>query len=118
MKYLGEKGYLDAVRTIMETRGRLMDGVEDIDGLTVRGKPHIGLMSIGSDEYDVHAVADAMLARGWITGRGKEPNSIHLTLSPVHAAIHNSFLSDLAGAAAAVRSGQFTGSGEAAVYVG
>ena len=118
MKYLGEKGYLDAVRTIMETRARLMDGVEDIDGLTVRGKPHIGLMSIGSDEYDVHAVADAMLARGWITGRGKEPNSIHLTLSPVHAAIHNSFLSDLASAAAAVRSGQFTGSGEGAVYVG
>ncbi len=102
----------------METRARLMDGVEDIDGLCVRGKPHIGLMSIGSDELDIHAVADAMLGRGWITGRGKEPDSIHLTLSPVHAAIHNSFLSDLVGAVAAVRSGQFTGSGEGAVYVG
>ena len=65
-----------------------------------------------------NAVADAMLERGWLMGRGREPRSIHVAVHPIHAKAMNGFLSDLSGAAEAVRSGAFSGTGQEAVYAG
>jgi glutamate/tyrosine decarboxylase-like PLP-dependent enzyme len=118
MKYLGEDGYLDAVGTIMEIKNQIVGAADAIDGIYVPCDPDVGLITMRSDEYDIHAVADAMLERGWLMGRGREPRSIHVAVHPIHAKAMNGFLSDLSGAAEAVRSGAFAGSGQEAIYAG
>jgi hypothetical protein len=40
--------------------------------------------------------------RGWFTGVTTEPPSLHLMLSPFHAAVTDAYLTDLAWALAAV----------------
>ena len=118
MNSLGESGYLKAAETIMGLKQRIANGVCNIDGLVVRGDPELGIMTIGSDQLDMGAVADGMSERGWAISRGKEPPSIHLTLNPVHKPVVEVFLSDLAAVAEEVRQGRLRSRGIEAVYVG
>ena len=118
MRNLGEEGYLEAARTIMTVRGRILDGIAAIGGLAVRGAPHVGLVSFGSDEFDINAVADRMKARGWASGRGKEPPSMHLTITPIHAESVERYLADLALSVCEVREGRAAAEGIEAVYAG
>ena len=116
MRNLGEEGYLAAARRIMDTRQRVLDTVADIDGLAVHGTPHIGIVSFGSEEFDIYAVADGMKAHGWAMGRGKEPASMHVTLTPIHAESIDDLLADLRATVMDVRAGRVVSSAAEAVY--
>lgn len=109
MRYLGEDGYLDLTRRTLEFVGRLIDGINAIDGLIVRGQPDMSVLAYGSDTLDIYAVADGMEARGWFCYRERFPRGIHLMLSAGHAAIVDRYLADLAAATEDVRAGRVLG---------
>lgn len=109
MHYLGVEGYREKVRLVTETRERLTRGIAAIDGLMVFGEPKLGLFIYGGDGIDVHAIWERMMERGWFSPPLDDPNSIHLMLSPSHAAIVDDYLSDLRDIAADVRASGATG---------
>ncbi len=104
MNYLGEDGYLRITARILAVRRALEDGVRAL-GLEVWGEPQLGIVSFGTASLDMAAVADAMDARGWMTGRLTAPPGLHLMLNLTHEPIVGVYLADLADCLAAVRQG-------------
>jgi len=116
LNYLGEEGYMRLARTMMETTQALIDGINAIPGLQVRGKPDMSVLAFGSDLMDVYALGEAMEARGWNLEFLQKPPNLHLVVTPAHRDAVAPFLADLREAADEVSSKKPTPSGTAAMY--
>ncbi len=103
MHFLGEDGYLRAAAAVMESVGRLRQGIAALPELHILGDPDMSLLAIGSQRLDIYEVGDEMTARGWHLDRQQHPPSLHLTISAHHAGMEDLFLADLAAAVVAVR---------------
>ncbi len=116
MNFLGESGYLEIVEPILRTRQRLIAGIAAIDGLQIWGNPDAYLVSFGSTDFDIFAVADGLSDRGWQTNRLANPASIHLFLDAGHEQSVDSYLDELNSVTDAVKSGEIQSRESAAVY--
>jgi glutamate/tyrosine decarboxylase-like PLP-dependent enzyme len=104
LHHLGEAGYLRIAETVMRTRASLVEALSSVDpGLHVWGEPDLWAVGIGARGYDIHAVADRLVARGWWPGRIREPKGIHLMITPVHAGVLEEYLADLGQAVREVK---------------
>jgi glutamate/tyrosine decarboxylase-like PLP-dependent enzyme len=100
MNYLGEEGYLRLAGRIRGTTRKLRAGIAGIPGLEVWAQPVMGVFSFGSRSLDIFAVGDVMDEKGWHLDRQKDPDALHLMVSPEHDRIVDVFLDDLRDAAA------------------
>jgi glutamate/tyrosine decarboxylase-like PLP-dependent enzyme len=100
MRYLGQEGYQRLAQRTIETARKLRAGIEAIPQLHVFGDPPASLLAFGSSEIDVMAVGDVMDDRGWHLDRQKNPDALHMMVSPTHARVADRFLSDLREAVA------------------
>jgi sphinganine-1-phosphate aldolase len=126
MNYLGEEGYLDLARRGMDATGKIIRGVVETPGLRVLGKPVITCVGIGADAeavpgpsgegIDLYVLADRMQERGWRMDRGQNPPSLHLTVSPAHDALAETFVSDLRECTREVAASGAQAEGAAAMY--
>ncbi|MFK3758146.1 pyridoxal phosphate-dependent decarboxylase family protein [Lysobacter enzymogenes] len=104
MHYLGETGYRTLAQRVMHLRDRYLEGIERISGLHVLGQPDLSVIAFGSDEFDIHAIGDAMQARSWHISRLTAPAALHMTVTPVHDQAVEAYLDDLARCVLAARS--------------
>jgi glutamate/tyrosine decarboxylase-like PLP-dependent enzyme len=102
LRYLGEDGYLRLARTAMDATKRLIDGINAVPGLVVRGEPQMSVFAFGSDSLDIYAVGDALDARGWRADRLQLPPNLHLMVTATHEHVVAAFLTDLAEATRSV----------------
>jgi sphinganine-1-phosphate aldolase len=116
MNTLGTTGYMEIMAPILTARDRLIGAINDIDGLCVRGTPDAYLISFGSTDFDIFAVADALEARGWHSNRLTDPPSIHLFLDAANATNIDAYIEDLTTLTTAARAGELEASGKAIVY--
>lgn len=117
MRAMGEDGYLDVARVIMDTTRRLREGVEAVEGLRVIGEPDMSVFAFTSDEVDIYAVGDQLDARGWHMDRQIKPACLHLMVTPVHTDVVEPFLADLRAAVDEVRGNpELSTQGQAAMY--
>lgn len=100
LQALGEEGYRENARKVMDTARQFRDGVAAIPGLYVLGRPAMGVFAYGaSDKHiSIYAVADQLEEKGWHIDRLQEPECIHLILNPGHAAIAQQYFEDLRAA--------------------
>lgn len=117
MMALGEDGYMEIARIIMDTSRKLQEGINAIPGVHILGKPDMSVFTFGSDEVDAYAVADALDARGWAIDRQQNPVCLHMMITPVHAQIVDDFVADVRQAVEQVRANPSAASeGSAAMY--
>jgi sphinganine-1-phosphate aldolase len=118
MNYLGHEGYMDIARTIMDTKDRLVAGVNAIDGLCVVEPSDLCIMLYHSIDpaLDINAIGDALLERGWFVGRCVRPEAIHLGLNTVHAPVVDAYLADLREAVEDVRAKRKVGQMDECTY--
>ncbi|WP_349368667.1 aminotransferase class V-fold PLP-dependent enzyme [Salinarimonas sp.] len=118
MQALGESGYLEIARQIVDSKRRLVRGIADIDGLCVHEPSELSIVLIKSadPDLDVFAVSDLMLERGWYLGRSLRPAAIHLALNPLHTGAIAPLLADLAEASARARSLRLSGRTDGPAY--
>lgn len=105
LNYLGDSGYQRNARIIMETKERLVAGINAITGLKVL-EPHelcIFAYTSADPQIDIMAVADGMVSRRWFVGRMAEPPGVHLALNPSHEQTVTPYLEDLKAVVADVR---------------
>jgi glutamate/tyrosine decarboxylase-like PLP-dependent enzyme len=105
VQYFGQEGYARLHRDLRATAERYMGGVEAA-GFRVLGDPPMHLFAFAPRDatIDANAVADELLARGWVVLRQPtEPPSLHLLVTPSHERVCDEFLRDLAAAADAAR---------------
>jgi glutamate/tyrosine decarboxylase-like PLP-dependent enzyme len=113
---LGEEGYVRLAKDAIEATDTLISGVNAIDGLAVMGDPVMTVFAFRGDGIDVYAVSEEMEARGWCLDRLQKPPALHLTVSPVHAAVKGALLGDLRDACRLVRAEGRQAMGSAAMY--
>ncbi len=115
LRYHGKQGYLDKAAKIQAATHRLIDGIQDIDGLRLTTIPDAPVFQFTSDEVDLAAVADVLEERRWWLNR--QPGGLHVMISPYHVNIVEELLAELRSAVAQVRAGR-TSLGISAQYAG
>lgn len=103
---IGDPGYLELTRTVLDGVDRLVAGVAEIPGLQVVAAPDSTLVALATDDTcDVFTIADAMARAGWYVqpqlSFERRPATLHLTLSAATAEIVDEFLGALREAVAA-----------------
>ena len=80
MVALGEQGYLELARPILETAAELRATVEGIDELRTLGSSPF-MVAFGSDELDIWHVNDALGERGWRLNGCQRPPGLHFCVT-------------------------------------
>lgn len=117
MVSLGERGYLDATRKILETATLIKRGLAAIPELRILGDP-LWVIAFTSDELDIYRVLEAMTHRGWNLNGLHKPAAVHLavTLRQAQSGVAERFLADLREAVSQVKQNPQTTGGMAPVY--
>ncbi|GAB3086283.1 pyridoxal phosphate-dependent decarboxylase family protein [Nocardioides zeae] len=86
LRTIGDDGYLELTRTLLDGVDALVAGVREIDGLALVAEPESSLVTVATDgSCDVFTIADELAAAGWLaqpqlTFAGQPP-TLHLSLS-------------------------------------
>lgn len=115
---MGESGYTEATRAILEVGAALRGGIAGIPGLRVLGEP-LWVIAFTSDEVDIYEVMARMTERGWSLNGLHRPPAIHIavTLRHTQPGVADRFLTDLRDTMAEARSaGHKARTGAAPVY--
>ncbi|KAJ9600131.1 hypothetical protein L9F63_009541, partial [Diploptera punctata] len=65
MMYFGLEGYVDATRKIVETTKYMEKRLRKMDGIFVFGTPATSVIALGSKEFHIYRLSDALSKRGW-----------------------------------------------------
>ena len=95
MTYLGVDGYVDIMRSLLDTVTKVRTAIEAITPIALVGDPIGPVLAMRSDDVDLAAVGDVMDDKGWSLNRNTRPPGLHLMLSPAHTAVADELLADL-----------------------
>jgi glutamate/tyrosine decarboxylase-like PLP-dependent enzyme len=117
MLSMGESGYLDGSRRILETGAKIREGIRAIPELKVLGDP-LWVIAFGCDELDIYRIMDFMTKRGWNLNGLHKPASVHLAVTLRHTqdGVADRFLDDLRAAVEHTKSHPDEEGGMAPVY--
>jgi len=117
MVSIGEQGYLEAARRILETAAKIKKGIAEIPDLYVIGDP-LFVIAFGSKEIDIYKVMDAMTERGWSLNGLYKPACVHLCATLRHAepGAAERFIEDLKASVAYVEDNPSVVGGMAPMY--
>ena len=117
MVSVGEEGYMENTRHILEAATRIKKGVAEIPGLEVIGDP-LFVIAFRSPELDIYQVLEAMSERGWNLNGLYKPACVHLCTTLRHAqpGVAERFLDDLRECAAYVAENPSAGGRMAPLY--
>jgi glutamate/tyrosine decarboxylase-like PLP-dependent enzyme len=105
--YLGEAGYQNIIRRVMEATAKLIAGVNGIPGLRVLGTPHMCMFSFAAEDFNIYQLQDEMKRRGWYLqpqfSTALSPENLHITVNANAVDGVDEFLADLRQGVAAVR---------------
>lgn len=114
---MGEEGYQEATRSILETASIIKEGINSIKGLRILGDP-LWVIAFTSDEVDIFKVMSLMGHCGWSLNPLNRPPALHIavTLRHTQPGVAARFIRDLGSAVAAAKKDPQTGSGSLAIY--
>jgi glutamate/tyrosine decarboxylase-like PLP-dependent enzyme len=101
---MGEEGYLEASRRILETATAIKRGIQAMPDLYVLGDP-LFVIAFASRTVDIFKVMERMSHQGWNLNGLHKPSAVHLcvTLRHTQPGVADQFLADLREAVEHVR---------------
>ena len=117
MLSMGEQGYTQAARMILESAAAIRKGIEAIPELRVLGDP-LFVIAFTSDSLDIYQIMDRMTRLGWSLNGLHKPSCVHLCVTLRHAqpGVVERFLTDLRSAVEQTRQNPSEKTGMAPVY--
>ncbi len=117
MVSMGEKGYLEATRRILETASRFRDAITAIPELEVIGNP-LWVIAFTSRSLDIYQVMQNMTERGWNLNGLHKPSCVHvcITLRHTQPGVADRFAQDLKAAVEDARERPGVHEGMAPIY--
>ncbi|MBE7436193.1 MAG: aminotransferase class V-fold PLP-dependent enzyme [Anaerolineales bacterium] len=102
---IGEQGYMDATKRILETAEYLKNEVRQIPELRLIGDSFF-VIAFASDSLDIYKVLEFMSRKKWSLNGLHKPSCMHIcvTLRHTQPGVKESFISDLKAAVAHVKS--------------
>ncbi|MEM3656680.1 MAG: aspartate aminotransferase family protein [Thermoprotei archaeon] len=117
MLAMGEKGYMEAARRILEVGGYLKAGIKGIPGMRVLGDP-LWVIAMSTGDARIYSVLDMMGKRGWVLNGLMNPPAFHIALTMRHTlpGVKEKFLEDLKTSVEEAAKVRGSGVGMAPVY--
>jgi len=117
MVSMGEQGYLDAARPILETTAVLKDEMRKIPEIQVIGDP-LFMIAFQSETLNVYQIMEFMSERNWNLNGLQLPPSLHICVTVRHTqeGIKERFLEDLKAAVTHVKEHPEASSGVGPIY--
>jgi len=84
MMRLGEAGYLENTRKILEAKDKLISVVRQAPGLKVVGEPSSMVVGYTSEVYDIYAFSDMLGEKGYHWANCQKPACAHLCITMRH----------------------------------
>ncbi|XP_050295016.1 sphingosine-1-phosphate lyase [Anthonomus grandis grandis] len=102
--YHGLNGYVDSTKDIIYTTRFIEKGLRRIKGIFIFGQPATSVVAIGSHDFDILRLSDALEKRGWSLNVLQYPSGIHICITKLHtrATIAQKFLDDVKEAVAEI----------------
>lgn len=96
MLSMGEEGYREAARKIMDAASVVRQGVEAISELKILGDP-LWNIAFSSQELNIYRIMEKMTEKGWSLNGLHKPEAVHicLTLRHTQEGLAESFVQDL-----------------------
>nr|HID13312.1 aminotransferase class V-fold PLP-dependent enzyme [Anaerolineae bacterium] len=96
---MGEQGYMEAAKRILETAAVIKQGIEEIPELQVLGDP-LWVIAFASERLDIYAINDYMNEKGWALNALQLPPCLHIcvTLRHTRPGVAERFIEDLKSA--------------------
>ncbi|XP_031550346.1 sphingosine-1-phosphate lyase 1-like [Actinia tenebrosa] len=96
MMYLGETGYVECTKKVIQTREQIQKGLSKIKGLFVFGDPKVSVVAFGSNDFNIYALGTQLTERGWCLNSLQKPAAIHfcVTLLSTQPGVVDKFLKD------------------------
>ncbi|MFO8192402.1 MAG: aspartate aminotransferase family protein [Bacillota bacterium] len=98
-RYLGEEGFCDIVRRSQEATRSILQGITEIEGIEVLGKPDMCMFTIVSEKINVFEIDDEMRLLGWQMipqfAYGGSPPNLHVSVTQANVPHIDKFLADL-----------------------
>jgi sphinganine-1-phosphate aldolase len=93
---IGTSGYMEATKKILETAGKIKEGIRKIPELHVLGDP-LFVVAFASDTLDIYKVLDYMSRKKWSLNGLHKPSCVHIcvTLRHTQPGVAERFLTDL-----------------------
>lgn len=97
MMHMGEKGYVDTTKKVIQTARTIEAAMRKIDGIFVFGKPEVSVVAIGSEVFDIYRLSNALTTKGWNLNTLQFPSSIHICVTVLHTqpGVADQFISDV-----------------------
>ena len=100
LHFIGDDGYLEIARQVLDATRRIAAGIRAIPGLRLLGEPDMNLVAFTTtDATSVFHVIDEMKLRGWYVqpqlGFGDSKENIHLSINPASVRWVEAMLDDL-----------------------
>ncbi len=104
MAAMGEAGYTEAARRILETTAWLKAEMRQIPEIEIVGDS-VFVIAFRSDAFSIYQVSDQMAHRGWNLNGLTQPSAVHLcvTLRHTQPGVKERFIADLKDAVAYVK---------------
>jgi sphinganine-1-phosphate aldolase len=117
MVSMGEQGYTQAARNILETAAIIREGIESIPELHLLGDP-LWVIAFASDSLDIYRVMDFMTSKNWSLNGLHHPAAVHIcvTLRHTQPGVAERFVEDLKSAVEFVKANPDAKGGMAPVY--
>lgn len=117
MVTLGEEGYREAARKILETAAEIKEGISKIAELRLLGDS-LFVIAFTSESLDIFRILDFMASRKWSLNGLLKPSAVHLCVTLRHArpGLAKQFIEDLRAAVDHVRAHPEAQGGMAPIY--
>jgi len=113
LHFIGTDGYMDIARGLIDSRERVIAGIEKIEDLYIQGEPEMTLFAFGSRTVNLFRLCDEMKRRGWLMHPqlklGALEPTLHINLIPINGDRIDAWLAELADAVKTVKA---AGAGE------
>nr|CCC91068.1 putative sphingosine phosphate lyase-like protein [Trypanosoma congolense IL3000] len=85
MVRLGEKGYIDCCRKIVEARIKMTDALSQLPYIYIIGKPSACVFAFGSDVIDIFILNEGLRERGWFLNCLQFPSGLQFSVTLLQA---------------------------------
>uniref|UniRef100_A0AAR5PMB4 sphinganine-1-phosphate aldolase n=2 Tax=Dendroctonus ponderosae TaxID=77166 RepID=A0AAR5PMB4_DENPD len=82
--YHGLEGYVSATKDIIYTARFIEKGLRRMKGIYIFGQPATSVIALGSDDFDIYRLADALHKLGWNLNTLQYPPGLHLCVTLMH----------------------------------
>lgn len=104
MMSFGLEGYVESTKRIIDTSRFIEQAMRQIKGIFVFGTPATSVIGIGSKDFDIFRLSDALCKLGWNLNALQFPSGIHICVTYMHTldGVAQNFINDVTSCVAEV----------------